>query len=230
MHLPTTVKEFFENATLVIGVIAGIIPFTKSGREWIKKLYSKHKARKIARNGMPAMLTSIGEIIKSMDDRLKKVEYDMTPNSGTTIKGLLKLIKAEIDVTNWLSPRPTFRTTSTGINVSVNEAFCHLCGVTSDELLKLGWKNFAADEEQCDEYYLRFRTSTRELSQFSGKLKIQTSSGEYRGEWLIRVRPLGPIEDDMSEKEINYLWSGCLYPFDDAAKVYAKHANIPLFI
>ena len=230
MQIPAPLKDFSEVIVSAITIIGGIVAFNKTFRNWLKNLWANHVEKKKAKNGMPALLTSISEQLKSMSVRLAQVEYDVKdPNSGSTIKGLLKIIKSEIEVTNWLSPRPTFRTTSAGINVFVNEAYCHLCGVTSDDLMKLGWKNFVVDEEMADDYYLRFRLATKELSQFSGKLKIQANNGEYRGEWMIKVRPLGPIDGNTVGDEINYLWSGCLYPFDDIAKVYAKHANIPAF-
>ena len=229
MQIPSSLKDYLEITALILGLVGVIIPMTKAGRNWIKNVYTTNRDKRDLRNRIPLLLTNIDLKVSSMDDRLKQVEYDVkSPNGGSTVKGLLKLIKAELDVTNWLSPRPSFRTTSSGINTSVNEAYCHLCGVTSDELMKLGWKNFLADEEQGDDYYARFLQATKELSQFSGKLKIQSNRGEYRGEWLARVRPLGPIDDNGTPPD--YLWSGSLYPFDETAKSYARAMNIPLFI
>jgi PAS domain-containing protein len=128
-----------------------------------------------------------------------------------------------MEATFWLNPRPSFRTTSRGVNILVNESYCHLCGATSDDLLKLGWRNFVEDEEQLDDYTRRWLESSKEFSQFSGKLKIKNNKNESRGEWIIKIRPLGPLENSN-----DYIWHGTLYPFDYTAIEYAKAQNIPV--
>jgi PAS domain S-box-containing protein len=141
------------------------------------------------------------------------------------MKDSLKIIKAEIEAANWLSPRPMFRCTSKGINIFVNEAYCQLCGTTSEELSRLNWRNFMADLDQMDDYFRRWSESTKELSQFVGLLKFQTKRGEYRGEWTARIRLLGEIDERVDD----YLWHGTLYPHDQTAKDYAREYNIPTF-
>lgn len=233
MEIPTNIQELYtllQESAGVIGAVAGAIgtvfSFTKTGRDWIKTKYTNFKVSRAAKKNMPNMISQINDTVGKMDIRLSKVEKEMMPNGGGSMKDQLKLIKAELDATNWLTPRPTFRTTSSGINLYVNEAYCQLCGCSPEELLKLGWKSFVSDEDQADEFYTRWLLAAKSLSQFASKLKIQAKTGEYRGEWTIRIRPLGPIESTGQE---DYLWNGNLYPSDDIAKTYAKSFGIPAF-
>jgi PAS domain-containing protein len=198
-----------------LGVLMGV---SKKVRMWVIDKYQKNQEYIKARHEMPNLL-------KNIDDRLRRVEYEISPNSGTSMKDSINIMKAEMDANNWLSPRPSFRCTSKGINTFVNEAYCHLCGVTPDELMKLGWKSFADDADQADDYYERFIQSTSNQSQFSGKIKIKNKNEEYQGEWIIRIRPLGSIKTSEGD---DFLWHGGLYPFDNKAKEYAKNYNIPL--
>lgn len=227
MTFPSDIKGNLELIGIVITIGTALLALNKKLRIWIKSKYKNHQDEKAAKKNMPVILSEIHSKVHDMDERLKTVEYEIKdPNSGGTIKGSLKLIKAEMEATNWLSPRPTFRTTSQGINVFVNEAYCQLCGASVDELLKLGWMSFVSDSEQADDYYHRWLLASKSLSQFASKLKIQDKTGEYRGEWIIRIRPLGPIESESSDND--YLWHGTLYPNDDSAKSYARLFGIPL--
>ena len=212
-------KDVLEFIGLISAAVTAIVIATKQGRLWIVSHYKKYMEHRKAKMEMPV-------ILKTIDGRLKRVEYELSPNGGGSMKDSLKIIKAEIEAANWLSPRPIFRCTSNGANIFVNEAYCHLCGVTATDLMRLGWRNFSADTDQMDDFYRRWLIASAELSQFSGKLKIQNIRGEYQGEWIVRIRLLGPIDGGDHN---DFLWHGGLYPFDQVAKEYAKQYNIPLF-
>lgn len=222
-----TVGEFSGVLGALAGAVGTVFAFSKSARDWAKSKYLTFKTNREAKKNVPILVAQIFDNVNRLDTRLMKVEKEVTPNGGGSMKDQLKLIKAELDATNWLTIRPTFRTTSSGMNLYVNEAYCQLCGCSPEELLKLGWKSFVSDEDQADEFYSRWLLASKTLSQFASKLKIQTKTGEYRGEWTIRLRPLGPIEVADEAKE--YLWHGNLYPSDDIAKAYAKQFGIPVF-
>jgi PAS domain-containing protein len=211
--------QFLEYIGLFLGTLGAIIIATKNGRDFFISRYKNWRKYVKAKKEMPHLL-------KNIDERLQRVEYEISPNGGGSMKDSLKIIKAEIEATNWLSPRPMFRCTSKGLNIFVNEAYCQLCGVTSSELLKLGWRNFSADLDQMDDFYKRWISASENLSQFTGKLKIQNNHGEYRGEWTVRIRLLGAID---GQPNTDYLWHGGLYPSNQVAKDYAKEYNIPLF-
>lgn len=234
MEIPTNFEEINQLLTQlsgVIGTIVGILgtvfAFSTKARDWLKAKYLNHKTIRAAKKNMPVLVAQIHDNVTKIDIRLIKVEKEMSPNGGGSMKDQLKLIKAELDATNWLTPRPTFRTTSSGINLYVNEAYCQLCSCSPEELLKLGWKSFVADEDQADEFYNRWLLAAKSLSQFASKLKIQSKLGEYRGEWTIRIRPIGPIESTGLVED--YLWNGNFYPSDEIAKSYAKTFGIPTF-
>lgn len=218
------IVEHFKIIAIVAGAITAFFvawghigkflkPYIKSMRESMK-----------ARHEMPYMIKKIGETLDNIENRVKKVEYEITPNHGSSMKDAMRIIKAEIEATNWLSPRPSFRTTSFGINTFVNEAYCNLCGASPTELLKLGWKNFIQDPEEGDDFMRRWLESSSVKSQFSGTLTLKNSDEECVGEWICKLKPLGPLESDSD----NYLWHGYLYPHDKVAIDYAHEYNIPI--
>lgn len=219
------IKEYGEWIGWAFGALVSVAAASKQGRTWFKAKWSEHKKSREAKRNMPSLVSKIHDNVNKLDVRLSAVEKEMKPNGGGSMKDQLRLIKAEMDANNWLLGRPTFRTTSSGINVYVNESYCNLCGCGSDELMKLGWKNFVQDQDQGDEFYERWILAAKTLSQFVGKLKMQTTAGEYRGEWLIRIRPLGQIESTGVPDD--YLWHGTLYASDDKAKEYARNYGIP---
>lgn len=208
---------------LVTSAITAIVVFWKTAKKFIIKKYNNRKEYLKNRNEIPGALQSIRSTLEVMDNRLKVVEKEITPNGGGSMKDALRLVKAEMEAAFWLDTKPSFRTTSKGLNTLVNEAYCHLCGVTSEDLLRLGWKNYAEDEEQLDDFMRRWRESSEQFSQFTGKLKMKNSKGESRGEWIVKIRPLGAYENSK-----DYLWHGTMIPYDYEAITYAKEQNIPL--
>jgi len=212
-----------QTISIVIGLVSTFFVFIKKIKKFISEKYKKNKIYSEFKHEIPDILREIKLGITNLDTRLKNVEYEISPNGGGSMKDSLKIITAEIEAMFWLNPKPSFRTTSRAINIQVNETYCHLCATSSEELLRLNWKNFIDDEIQLDDYMRRWEESTDASSQFSGKLKFKNSRGEYMGEWLVKVRPLGPIEGGK-----DYLWHGTIYPFDQKSKEYAKNFNIPL--
>jgi PAS domain-containing protein len=209
--------------TVVIGAIGMLMLTWKQVKNFIIKKYKNHKEYIESRNSIPESLKNIQGMVSNIDVRLQNVEYEISPNGGGSMRDSVKIIKAEIEAMFWLNPKPSFRVTSKGLNIMVNEAYCNLCATSSEELLRLNWKNFMEDEHQLDDYMRRWEDSTDVFSQFSGKLKFKNSKGEYMGEWIIKVRPLGAIDSGN-----DFLWHGTIYPFDQKSKEYAKNYGIPL--
>lgn len=217
------IKHHAEIISAIGGGIGAVILFWKQLKHFVVTKYNNRKNYISSRNQIPEILQEIKSGISNLDNRIKNVEYEISPNGGGSMKDSLKIIKAEIEAMFWLNPKPSFRTTSKGLNIQVNEAYCHLCGTSSEELLRLNWKNYVEDENQLDDYLRRWEDTTSTFSQFAGKLKFKNAQGNSMGEWLVKVRPLGPIEGG---KE--YLWHGTVYPFDAKSKDYARNFNIPL--
>lgn len=217
--------KYFEYFGIVAGVLATILAISSKFRAFVKSKIDIIKNKKLAQTNMPVILDQINSKMGSIDERLQKVEYQVSPNGNGSMRDKIALIQAEIEATIWLSPRPTFRTTSSGMNLFVNEAYSHLCNCPPDDLLRLGWKSFVSDENQADDFYERWLLASKNVSQFAAKLKIQPKNAEYRGEWLVRIRPLGQIT---SSTENDYMWQGILYPSDEIAKDYAKTFGIPI--
>lgn len=224
MLLDTGIEDTIKFIGLVVGTILSVLALSKKFRTWIKLKYKNHKEFEQSKLEVPKILTCIKEKVEVIDERLKKVEHEVTFNGGSSMKDALRVVKAEIDATNWLAPRPTFRTTSDGLYTFANAAFCHLCNATQGELLKLGWKNFALDEEQADDFMNRWLLSSNSQSQFSSKLKLKNNQNDYVGEWLFKIRPLVVSKSETKE----YLWQGTLHALDEVAQEYAKSHNIPV--
>lgn len=213
------IKDFFEIPAIIIASLITISSFSKTVRDYIKSRFDKIKTHRKAKRDMPYLIKNMANKMEDYDERLKKVEHEMSPNSGGSLNDKISMIQAEIKASNWLSQYPSFRCTSSGINTFVNEAYCELCDCRSEDLLKLSWRNFTFDDVEAEEYYNRWIRSSETFSQFVGNLKYKDLNGDYRGEWLVRIRPLGPITIEGSD---DYLWHGTLYPFDEVA---IEHQN-----
>jgi PAS domain-containing protein len=218
------IQKNAEFLSVTVGAITVLMVSWTKIKQFVIHKYEKRVEYVRKRNDMPRLLENIRETISVMDNRLQTVEKEISPNGGGSMKDALKMVKAEMESIFWLNPTPSFRSTSSGVNILVNEAYCHLCGVSSEGLMKLGWKNFAEDEDQLDDFMRRWLESSKEFSQFSGKLKIKNYKHESRGEWMVKIRPLGPIE--IGNKR-DFLWHGMLYPIDPVAISYAYKENIP---
>jgi PAS domain-containing protein len=212
-----------EAVAAIFGVLTSATIFIIKGKKYIIAKYRKYKEYSKSKYLIPETLQEIKKCVISLDDRIKRVEYEISPNSGGSMKDSMNIVKAEIEAMFWLNPKPSFRTTSKGMNIQVNEAYCHLCSTSSEELLKQNWKNFIEDEEQLDDFMRRWEYSSNTMSQYSGKLKFKNSRDESLGEWILKIRPLGPIEGGK-----DYLWHGSILPFDAIAKDYARSYNIAL--
>ena len=216
--------EIFETTTLIVGCLLGIITFSRTVRGWFNTNWCKFKAKRKARREMPCMINKMYDTIHSMDDRLKKVEYEVSPNSSGSMKDKIDMIQSELEANNWLYPKPTFRTTSSGINTFVNEAYCELCDASSEELMRVGWRNFMWEEDKIDDIYHKWLACSEKLSQFVETIKIKDKKGNYRGEWLVKVKFLGSIEQ---EGKTDHLWHGVYYPIDDCAiKIAAEFEGL----
>jgi PAS domain-containing protein len=220
------VKILLDNEKLIMIIGGGLTSFIMIFGH-IKKIVCPiikgYCERLKAKQEMPLMVKDMANIVKNIDERVARVEKEITPNGGSSMKDAMRIIKAEIEAANWLHPRPTFRVTSTGLVTFVNEAYCNLCGASTEELMRLGWKNYMVDPECGDHTLGRFQESTKEFSQFVENIRYKNNNGEYIGEWKAKVKPLGPIEHDTN----NYLWHGTLYPIDKVALEYANKYNIP---
>jgi PAS domain-containing protein len=217
------IQQHANFITIILGAIGAIILTWKQLKAFIVKKYKERREYIKSRDSIPTSLNKIADSVNNIDTRLKNVEYEISPNGGGSMKDSVKIIKAEIEAMFWLNPHPSFRTTYKGLNIMVNQAYCNLCGTSSEELLKLNWKNFIEDENQLDDYMRRWDDSTEVFSQFSGKLKFKNSKGDYTGEWIVKVRPLGAIDSGN-----DFLWHGTIYPFDQKSKEYAKSYSIPV--
>jgi len=218
-------EQILQFIGVAVTTFTSVVVFSKAGRGWLGVFWKKFVAKRKLKKDLPTLILTISQEMGAIKEDIKNIKYEMQPNGGGNFRDSIKLIRAEIEAANWLSPRPSFRMTSSGLNVFVNEAYCQLCGVTSDELMRLGWMNFAVEADQMDQFFERMLATLKELSQYSHKLKIQTKDGEYRGEWMVRLRMLGPITN---ASVAEYLWHGGLYPVDDEARAYARQNNVPI--
>ena len=112
---------------------------------------------------------------------------------------------------------PGFRALQDGSNISVNQAYCELVSVRDPEdLMHRSWLQFMADREAGADYLHRWLDASSSNSQFADYLKIVDITGQYRGNWLVKIKPLAPTRDG------NYIFGGRYYPADDKAREIAK--------
>jgi len=222
MNFLKLLLEHIELITAITGGVTTVTVFLLKSKKFIINKYRRHKEYSKSKYLIPETLQEIKQCVVNLDDRIKRVEYEISPNSGGSMKDSMNIVKAEIEAMFWLNPKPSFRTTSNGMNIQVNESYCHMCATSSEELLKQNWKNFVEDEEQLDDFMRRWAYSSNTMSQYSGKLKFKNSRDESLGEWIIKIRPLGPIEGGK-----DYLWHGSILPSDHKARECAKSNNIP---
>lgn len=211
-------SDILKGSAMVLTSLMTIFAFVK--KDLVKKFFSTLGAFIKAHFTLPENISKFSDNINKMDERLQKVEYEVSPNGSGSLKDKISLIQAEIEANNWLSPEPTFRCTSAGINTFVNEAYCSLCDCTPEELSKLGWKNYIVEKDGGRSFYNGWLLSSESRSPYSSTLKLKDIKGNYKGEWRVHIRPLGPIIRS-AEKEEDYLFHGTLYPHDDTAQKIA---------
>jgi len=195
----------------------------KRVKAFIVKKYRDRKKRQMEYGEMPHMLCEVKSLVFDIDGRLERVEKEIKPNGGGSMKDALRIVRAEIEASFWLNPYPSFRMTTKMGNNLVNEAYCHLCNASSESLLKLGWRSFIEDQDQLDLFIGRWVACANTHSQYSGNLKFINTDNESIGTWTVKLRPLGAIPE-----ADDYLWHGTMIPLDSVAIEVAKKLNIPL--
>ena len=80
--------------TVVIGAIGMLILTWKQVKNFIIKKYKNHKEYIKSRNSIPESLKNIQGTVSNIDDRLKNVEYEISPNGGGSMRDSVNIIKA----------------------------------------------------------------------------------------------------------------------------------------
>ena len=230
------VKNMLEICAIVAGLTVTLIPTYRWMKNRIRRNEEEEEAKEDERKTHKAISEQTLESIKGIDIRLKNVEEEITLSDGS-IKNFVHVIKAEIDTSNWLNPRPMFRTTTSGLNIFVNEAYCQICKCKSEDLINLGWMNFLISTEMADSIHRRWMSFAHELTQYNDVMHFVTNDGEDRGNWNVVIKPLGPttlqknvLSDDrtiIKEDVHEYIWHGTFKPKDDIAKKIADNLGIP---
>ena len=195
--------DFSTLITTVASIISGlgvVWSCSTKGRSWWKGWWQHRKDKK----AMPRVLGEIKEQVSEMQKELQT-------NGGSSIKDEVRLLVSERLMELQEAPFPAFRCASGGDNIFSNRAYEMLVGADDHSLHGLGWRSYLFDEEQGDNYYRRWIEVAKTGSHFTGLLKFKNARGEYRGEWTVRVVPLGPY------KSHDQVWGGRFFPFDDKA-------------
>lgn len=160
---------------------------------------------------MPEVLDRICFKIEEISEKQAFFESELKTNGGSTIKDEVRLLVAERLMELQEADYPAFRTTTVGHNIFVNRAYETLVDADVTNLLGLSWQQFIADRKQGDEYFNRWLEVSKTGAHFAGSLQFQDSKGHYRGQWFVRIVPLGPF------KRFDKVWGGRLFPEDDVA-------------
>lgn len=168
------------------------------------------------RRQMPGLLLSIKEELQKVADRQEFFSSELKANGGTSLKDEVRLLVSERLMELQDAPYPAFRCTPNGEAIFVNRAYETLVDDDDSKLVGLGWKSFVFDSKEGDNYYQRWLQVAKTGSHFAGNLRYKNSHGKYRGEWFVRIVPLGPY------KAHNQIWGGRFYPEDEKSKAIAE--------
>jgi PAS domain-containing protein len=185
---------------------------TQKGRAWWLRRWQSF----ITRRRMPLLLAEVHRDVKVLREKQEFFESELRTNGGSSLKDEVRLLVTEAEMERWDRPWPGFRTLEDGQNISVNQAYCELVGVRDQrDLLSRSWQQFTSDHLQGDDYIERWLQTAVTRAQFADKLKIKDTKGNYRGEWLVRIKPLGPYKG-------KYVFGGRFYPSDEEALRIAR--------
>lgn len=191
----------------VVSTAATLLAMTKPGRRRLKKWWEKRKRYAM----VPDILEKIQEKLDKCAKRQEELAKELKTNGGSSIKDEVRLLVTERLMELQEAPYPAFRTTSGGLNIFVNRAYETLVDAEAAQIHGQGWRQFIHDPSQGDDYFNRWVEVSESNSHFAGLLKFKDLHGNYRGEWLVRIAPLG------SFREHDKIWGGRFYPHDDVA-------------
>ena len=212
----TAVHIDFYTTLTALGAVASALlaiwSLTTRGRGAWKKWWIRRKQKR----QMPGLLLSIKEELQKVSDRQEFFASELKTNGGSSLKDEVRLLVSERLMELQEAPYPAFRCTSNGEAIFVNRAYETLVDDDDSKLVGLGWQSFVFDSNEGDNYYQRWLQIAKTGSHFAGNLRYKDSHGKYRGEWFVRIVPLGPY------KAHNQIWGGRFYPEDEKAQEIAK--------
>ena len=206
--------DFTTLLSTVVSIISGltvVLSFTRRGRAFWTSWWQNRKDKK----AMP-------KLVKILVSKVGKIERETKTNGGSSIKDEVRLLVSERLFELQESPFPAFRCSPGGNNIFANRAYETLCNASDETLMGLGWRQYVFDEHQGDDYFARWLEVAQTGSHFAGNLKFKNSQGDYRGEWLVRIVPLGP------HKKYEQVWGGRFFPVDEVARKVAAHYGWPM--
>lgn len=212
--------DFLKAALGVASAIGGGLWFLCKNRikAWWKR---RREYKKMVRNIPYALQDLIGRVEKvenTVGDHggtIGAIYAEMHTNGGSSLRDAINRMELENKYSFWHKPFPAFNITHDGRIYTVSQAFMDLVKTTTDlDLRGLGWRQFAYRSEQGDMFFKRWIEVASTQSTFAGLLEIRSNDGDYRGEWLIKIFPLGCHAGDS-------IFSGAFYPSDEVAKKIA---------
>ena len=220
ISVSTEELDFLEAAIGAASALGGVVWLLAKGR--IKAWWKKRKEYKRMFREMPYTLLSLlgrMETVEStvgrQDVRIEAIHAEMHTNGGSSLRDAINRMELENKYSFWHKPYPAFNITHDGRIYTVSQAFMDLVKTTTDlDLIGLGWRQFAYRSDQGDLFFKRWIEVASTQSTFAGLLEIRSNDGDYRGEWLIKIFPLGCLAGDS-------IFSGSFYPSDEVAKKIA---------
>lgn len=191
-------------------------------RKQLKAWWGKRKEYKKMVREMPYTLLNLLKRVEGLeaagverDAQVKSIFSEMHTNGGSSLRDAINRMELENKYSFWHKPFPAFRITRDGRIYAVSQAYMDLVKTTTEfDLTGLSWRQFEYDGEKGDKFFKRWREVASVQSTFAGLLEIRSNDGDYRGEWLIKIFPLGSYNGDG-------IFSGAFYPSDEVAKKIA---------
>lgn len=208
-----------ENIALIsaiCGLILTILSLTSKGKAFWKKMWQKRQAK----SNLPILVEKIHTKVIKIESDQEEIKKEIRVNSGGSLKDSVTILVNERMIELQEANYPAFRTTSHGLNVFTNQAYRQLLNANEEDLEGQGWRSFIYNEEQGSNFYDRWTDAANTRSIFIAPLKFRNKQSQYVGEWMVRIRPLGPYFNVQHTRD--HLWSGDMVPHDEVAKNIAE--------
>ena len=124
-------------------------------------------------------LTELREEIKATNAKIDKILYEMSPNSGSSLKDTINRVesrqRALLDINE--SEVGIFETDTKGMCVWVNRKYCRIAGRSLDEMLGTGWLNTIHHTDKI-RIHMEWMTSIAETRESQFEYELITSDDE----------------------------------------------------
>lgn len=135
---------FWKGAKSAYKAIKGIEGLVEETRESNKMVREQQTAIRVILPQISKLNTDNAAIKES----LQKIQYEISPNSGGSMKDVLNSIQDRMDADEYLDPTPIYKCDERGNATSLNKALLEILGMNYAEALGHGWAKQLHDNDR----------------------------------------------------------------------------------